>query len=126
MTTILGVDPGICGGLAIITIDDGAAPRLVDTIDIPVTGTGAKERVDAIALRDWIITHKPQHAYIERAGNAETGRQQRLQIRPGRRRNRGRVRLLRNPDVIEPSAWKKLHRLRGKDAPKPCAPAPAA
>ena len=66
MTTILGVDPGIRGGLAIITVDDGAAPRLVDAIDIPVTGTGAKERVDAIALRDWIVTHKPQHAYIER------------------------------------------------------------
>jgi hypothetical protein len=46
--------------------DDGAAPRLVDAIDIPVTGAGAKERVDAIALRDWIVTHKPQHAYIER------------------------------------------------------------
>jgi hypothetical protein len=59
--------PGICGGLAIVTVDDGAAPRLIDVIDIPVTGTGPKERVDAIALRAWIVAHKPQHAYIERA-----------------------------------------------------------
>jgi hypothetical protein len=88
VTTILGVDPGIRGGLAIITVDDGAAPRLVDAIHIPVTGTG--ERVDAIALRDWIVTHKPQHAYIERG--------QAMPNRPGRRRNRGRARLLRNPD----------------------------
>jgi hypothetical protein len=41
---ILGVDPGVYGGLAIVTIDDGAAPQLVDAIDIPVAGTGAKER----------------------------------------------------------------------------------
>ena len=47
---ILGVDSGVYGGLAIVTIDDGAAPQLVDAIDIPVAGTGAKERVDVFAL----------------------------------------------------------------------------
>ena len=60
---ILGVDPGIRGGLAIIAIDaNGAAPRLVDAIDIPVTGVGAKERVDVLALHTWITAHRPQYS----------------------------------------------------------------
>ena len=65
---ILGVDPGIRGGLAIIAIDaNGAAPCLIDAIDIPVAGVGAKERIDVLAIRDWIAQHAPQHALIERA-----------------------------------------------------------
>ena len=43
----LGVDPGIHGGLAIVAVENGAAPRLIEAIDIPVIGTNAKERVDA-------------------------------------------------------------------------------
>jgi Holliday junction resolvasome RuvABC endonuclease subunit len=64
---ILGIDPGIHGGLSIVEITDGAAPVLVECVDIPVIGSGAKERVDAIVLRNWLTTHKPQHACIERA-----------------------------------------------------------
>ena len=64
---ILGIDPGTRGGLAVIEISDGAAPQLVDAIDIPVIGVGAKERVDVIAIRNWIMLHRPQHALIERA-----------------------------------------------------------
>jgi predicted RNase H-like nuclease (RuvC/YqgF family) len=30
---LLGVDPGIHGGLAIVAIDDGAAPQLIDAIE---------------------------------------------------------------------------------------------
>jgi hypothetical protein len=56
---ILGVDPGVRGGLAIVEIIDGAAPQLVDVIDIPIAGVGAKERVDVLALRAWIETHRP-------------------------------------------------------------------
>jgi crossover junction endodeoxyribonuclease RuvC len=117
VTTILGVDPGICGGLAIITIDDGAAPRLVDAIDIPVTGTGAKERVDAIALRDWIITHKPQHVYIERAqAMPKQGASSGFKYGRAVGAIEAVLACCEIPmTVIEPSAWKKLHRLRGKD-----------
>jgi Holliday junction resolvasome RuvABC endonuclease subunit len=67
MIRILGVDPGVRGGLAVVEISDGAAPELVDAIDIPTVGVGAKERVDSIALRTWLATHQPQHALIERA-----------------------------------------------------------
>jgi hypothetical protein len=57
----LGVDPGIQGGLAIVTLSDDAVPPLVDAIDIPVTGKKAKERVDVAAPRSWIETHYPHH-----------------------------------------------------------------
>jgi hypothetical protein len=42
---ILGIDPGIHGGLAIVMINDSAAPQLVDVIDIPVPGAGAETAV---------------------------------------------------------------------------------
>jgi crossover junction endodeoxyribonuclease RuvC len=117
VTTILGVDPGICGGLAIITLDDGASPRLVDAIDIPVTGTGAKERVDAIALRDWIVTHKPQHAYIERAqAMPKQGASSVFKYGRAVGAIEGVLPCCEIPmTVVEPSAWKKRHQLRGKD-----------
>src|SRR6516165_8192110 len=67
MSTVLGVDPGISGGLAIVEITDGAAPALVGCIDIPVVGTGAKERVDVAAIRNFIERHKPTRVFIERA-----------------------------------------------------------
>jgi site-specific DNA-methyltransferase (adenine-specific) len=59
---ILGVDPGIRGGLAVVEINNGAARQLVDAIDIPVTGVGAKERVDVLALHTWITAHRPQYS----------------------------------------------------------------
>jgi hypothetical protein len=52
---VLGVDPGIRGGLAIVELNNGAAPQLVDAIDIPVAGVGSKERVLFAYIRgiDW-------------------------------------------------------------------------
>jgi hypothetical protein len=48
----LGIDPGVHGGLAVVEITNGAAPILVECIDTPVIGTGAKERVDSAAIFD--------------------------------------------------------------------------
>src|SRR5262245_10334878 len=67
MPRILGIDPGIHGGLAIVEITDGAAPRLVDAIDIPTVGVAAKQRADATAVAAFIRLHQPQHVFIERA-----------------------------------------------------------
>ena len=78
MPKVLGVDPGVHGGLAIVSVgnisvgngDDGAVAVpsiIVDAIDIPVAGAGAKERVDVLAIRDWIVEHGPEIALIERA-----------------------------------------------------------
>src|SRR5262245_14663293 len=61
---ILGVDPGIHSGLAIVTLSDDAAPPLIAATGIPLTGI--KQRVDAIALQNWITQHTSQDAYIER------------------------------------------------------------
>jgi crossover junction endodeoxyribonuclease RuvC len=117
MTKVLGVDCGIRGGLAIVELNDGAAPQLVDAIDIPVVGVGAKERVDALAIRVWIERHAPQHAYIERAqamprqGTSST-------FKYGRATGciEAVMTCCEIPiTIIEPSAWKKFYQLRGGD-----------
>jgi crossover junction endodeoxyribonuclease RuvC len=66
---IVGIDPGIHGALAVVNIVDDATPVLVDVLDVPVIGTGAKERVNTMLVRDWLAQHKPDHALIERAGS---------------------------------------------------------
>ena len=114
---ILGIDPGIRGGLAIIEIIDGTAPQLITVSDIPVTGVGAKERVDVLAIRTWILAHHPQHALIERAQampkqGASSG------FRYGRAVGalEGVLACCEIPmTIVEPSAWKKFYHLRGGD-----------
>jgi crossover junction endodeoxyribonuclease RuvC len=114
---ILGVDPGIRGGLAIVAIDNGAAPRLVDCIDIPVIGEGARERVDVIALRQWIETHKPQHPYVERAqAMPKQGASSGFKYGRAVGAIEATIACLKIPlTIIEPSTWKKFHHLGRKD-----------
>lgn len=59
---VLGIDPGLVGGCAVV---DGDV--LIDAIDIPTHGEKSKRRVDAAALQRWIKHHQPAHAFIERA-----------------------------------------------------------
>lgn len=69
---ILGIDPGIAGAVSVIEIVDGVdgtAPRCIAAADIPVLGTAAKTRVDAIGLFNWIKTHNPDFAGVERGGS---------------------------------------------------------
>jgi crossover junction endodeoxyribonuclease RuvC len=118
MTTILGVDPGICGGLSILFIDaNGAAPQLIDAIDIPVTGVGAKERVDLLAIRDWIATHRPQHAFIERAqAMPKQGASSGFKYGRAVGAIEAAIACCAVPlTIIEPAIWKKFHQLRGGD-----------
>jgi crossover junction endodeoxyribonuclease RuvC len=114
---ILGVDPGIHGGLALIVINDGAAPQLIHVIDIPIIGTGAKERVDAIAIRTWIMTHQPRHVLIERAqADAQAGGKQRVQSGRAVGAIEAVIACCEIPlTIIDPSTWKKFHQLRGGD-----------
>ena len=115
---LLGVDPGVRGGLAIIAIDvNGAAPRLVDTIDIPVAGVGAKERVDVLAIRDWIVQHAPQHALIERAqAMPKQGASSGFKYGCAVGAIEAVVACCAIPlTIVEPSIWKKFHALRGGD-----------
>ena len=114
---LLGVDPGIRGGLAIVSIDDGAAPQLIDAIDIPVTGVGAKERVDVLAIRTWIIAHAPQHALIERAqAMPKQGASSGYKYGRATGALEGVLACCEIPmTIVEPSVWKKFHQLRGGD-----------
>ena len=50
-----------------IMVGDSPAPTLLEAIDIPTVGAKAKERVDVLALRTWVMARQPQHAFIERA-----------------------------------------------------------
>jgi crossover junction endodeoxyribonuclease RuvC len=115
---ILGVDPGIRGGLAIVSIDaNGAAPQLIDAIDIPVNGVGAKERVDVLAIRSWIERHAPQHALIERAqAMPKQGSSSGFKYGRAVGAIEAAIALCGIPvTMVEPSVWKKFHKLHGKD-----------
>jgi Holliday junction resolvasome RuvABC endonuclease subunit len=113
---ILGVDPGIRGGLAIVAVDaNGAAPRLVDAIDIPVTGVGAKERVDVLAIRGWVIQHAPQHALLERAqAMPKQGASSGFKYGRAVGAIEAVIACCAIPlTIVEPASWKKFHQLRG-------------
>ena len=114
---VLGIDPGIHGGLAIVLVEDGAAPQLISAIDIPVCGVGAKERVDVLAVRTWITAHQPQHAFIER-GQAMPKQGASSGFKYGRAIGaiEAVVACCEIPlTIVEPSTWKKFHQLRGGD-----------
>jgi crossover junction endodeoxyribonuclease RuvC len=113
---ILGVDPGIRGGLAIVAADaNGIAPRLVDAIDIPVTGVGAKERVDVLAIRNWLARHDPQHALLERAqAMPKQGASSGFKYGRAVGAIEAVIACCAIPlTIVEPASWKKFHQLRG-------------
>jgi crossover junction endodeoxyribonuclease RuvC len=117
MTKVLGVDPGIRGGLVIVRINNGAALQLIDAIDIPVIGVGAKERVDVLAVRTWIMTHAPQHAFIERAqAMPKQGASSGFKYGRATGALESVLACCEIPmTIVEPSVWKKFHQLRGGD-----------
>jgi crossover junction endodeoxyribonuclease RuvC len=114
---ILGIDSGIRGGLAIVSIGANAAPCLIDAIDILVTGVGAKERVDVLAIRNWIAHHVPQHALIERAqATPKQGASSGFKYGRATGAIEAVIACCGIPlTIIEPTAWKKFHALRGGD-----------
>ena len=114
---VAGIDPGIRGGLAIVAVEDAAAPRLVDAIAVPVIGANAKERVDAIAIRDWISQHNVQHAFIERAqAMPNQGRSSGFKYGRATGAIEAALACSKIPaTIVEPAAWKKFHGLRGGD-----------
>jgi crossover junction endodeoxyribonuclease RuvC len=110
---VLGVDPGVRGGLALVITFNSAAPELVDASDIPVIGVGAKERVDVHALRDWIMKYQPQHAVIERA-QAMPRQGSSSGFKYGRAVGaiEAVIACCEIPmTIVEPTSWKKFHGL---------------
>jgi len=117
MRRILGIDPGISGGLAVVEITDSAAPQLIDAIDIPVVGVGAKERVDVTAIRNFIDRHKPIRALIERAqAMPKQGASSGFKYGRAVGAIEAAIILCSIPvEIVEPSAWKRHWHLPGKD-----------
>jgi crossover junction endodeoxyribonuclease RuvC len=114
---ILGIDPGIHGALALVDIVDGAPPWLVDVFDVPVIGTGAKERVNTMLARDWLAHHNPDHALIERAGSMpKQGVASTFKYARAVGSLETVVACSDIPySIIEPAVWKRFHHLPGKD-----------
>jgi crossover junction endodeoxyribonuclease RuvC len=117
MTLVLGVDPGIHGALAIVEITDGVMPQLVAVCDVPTLGVKAKERVNVMILRDWLVAQRPDHALIERAGSMpHQGIASTFKYARAVGSLETVVACLDIPySIIEPSAWKKFHHLIGTD-----------
>jgi crossover junction endodeoxyribonuclease RuvC len=113
---VLGVDPGIRGGLAIVRLLE-SGPHLVDAIDIPVIGSGAKERVDAIALQQWLLNHGPYRAFVERAqAMPKQGASSGFKYGRAVGSLEAIITVCNIPlEFVEPSLWKRALRLRGKD-----------
>jgi crossover junction endodeoxyribonuclease RuvC len=114
---VAGIDPGIHGGLAIVAVENGAAPRLVAAIDVPVIGTNAKERVDAIAIGTWLSKHDVQHAFIERAqAMPKQGVSSIFKYARAAGSIEAAIALSGIPvTIVEPSVWKRHWKLPGKD-----------
>ncbi len=113
---ILGCDPGIHGALALLEVD-GSICRVVDAVDIPTIGSKAKERVNVHAVQEWILQHGPQRAYVERGGTMP-----RQGVASGFKFGRAvgmleaTIALCAVPfEIVEPSVWKRVLRLKGKD-----------
>jgi crossover junction endodeoxyribonuclease RuvC len=116
MIRILGVDPGIRGGAAIIEMGNGIT-TLVSAIDIPVAGVGAKERVNVLALQEWILSHGPTLAFIEH-GSVRPGQGIASGYKFGRAVGslEAVIALCAIPlEVISPGVWKRSFHLVGPD-----------
>lgn len=113
---VLGIDPGLSGGLAVVRSGPEGRVSLLEAGDIPCTGEKAKRRVDVPAVLEWIRRHPPDHALIERA-----------QAMPDQGGSSGFIYgravgaleaciegLMIPLTVIESTAWKKAHALIGR------------
>jgi crossover junction endodeoxyribonuclease RuvC len=110
---ILGCDVGQSGALAVIRLDNGAAPVLVDLLDVPMLGIGASARVDVIQVRDWVVAREPDCALVER-GMALPRQGSTSGYKYGRTVGslESAIVLSGVPwSLIEPAAWKKYHKL---------------
>jgi crossover junction endodeoxyribonuclease RuvC len=113
---IIGIDPGLSGALALLETTNGDT-TLIDVIDVPVAGSGAKQSLDAILMQTWLLQHELRCAYLERA-----------QVLPKQGSSSGfkygrvvgaieaTLAICAVPMVIvEPSRWKRHFHLQGAD-----------
>jgi hypothetical protein len=112
-----GFDPGsTSGGSTILDWVDGVS-KVVDSIDLPVLGSGAQARLDVHLLQQWLLDHAPVQAFVERA-SAWPKQGVASAFRYGRACGQiETVIALCNIPVtyISPGQWKSQLHLRGKD-----------
>jgi crossover junction endodeoxyribonuclease RuvC len=60
-----GIDPGLNGACAVYT-PDAPPPLRLAVFDIPTVGLKKDRRVNAAALRDWLLANRPSRLAIER------------------------------------------------------------
>ena len=114
---ILGIDPGVRGGLAIVEVNNGVAPKLVERDRCPdgrhrCEGT---HRCDRDARLDSDV---PSRSCRDRArpSDAKARRELRFQIRRAVGTIEAAILCCEIPmTIIEPAAWKRALHLRGKD-----------
>ena len=114
---ILGIDPGLSGGLALV--EAGNRPLLLAVSDVPTTGEKAKRRVDVGGVLQFVRQYPPDHAIIERAqAMPEQGASSGFIYGRAVGALEAAIEALGIPlTVIESTAWKKAHGLikRGKE-----------
>src|SRR5262245_10214081 len=113
---ICGIDPGIHGALAIVELNDVSTPRLLDVLDVPTIGTGAKERINTLLVRDWVLRHAPDHSLIERGGSMpRQGVASTFKYARAVGALEAVIACLDIPySLVEPTAWKRHFHLPGK------------
>lgn len=65
MNIIIGIDVGIRGAAAALSVDDMGGIDLIDCIDVPLMIDGSNQQVDVIKLGSWIEDVSPDIAWIE-------------------------------------------------------------
>lgn len=108
---VLGIDPGLSGGLALI--ESGEGRRVVFAVDIPVMGVASKQRVHARGVLQILQKHKIDHAFIERAqAMPDQGSSSGFNYGRAVGALEACVEGMMIPiSFVEPTAWKKTHGL---------------
>ena len=125
MTVVLGVDPGLSGGLALLERREADGTGVPFTVmhavaDIPAIGEGANRRVNVPAVLGWIrAKHRvpPDHAFMER-GQGFPGQGISSTFRYGRACGalEACVAGLQIPlTLVAPVAWKRSLSLLGRE-----------
>ena len=116
---LAAIDPGLSGAAAVLEQINGTVV-LINVIDLPIMGEGAKRRLDAITFARWLFDHAPSHAYIENA-RAMPKQGVTSMFRYGRVAGaiEGTVAACRIPmTLIEPASWK--HHLKLNSSKEDC------
>lgn len=117
MSTIIGIDPGISGAIAVIDASPSGV-WITDVTTMPTIKVGSASRVNAPALAEWLQEHDyADMCWIEKVG-AMPGQGVSSMFSFGHAAGmvEGIASALRIPvTLVTPQAWKKSAGLIGKD-----------